>query len=49
MESKMVRVPFLRLGADTAAQMNICAITVVKQKCTKSLPFLVLRGGQIGI
>lgn len=29
--------------------MNICAFTVVKQKCTKSLPFLMLRGCLIGI
>ena len=42
-------MPFLRLGADTATQMNIYAFTLVKPKCTKSFPFLMLRSGLIGI
>jgi hypothetical protein len=40
---------FLKYGADTVAQMNVCALTMVKQKNLKYYPFLMLRDGLNGI
>jgi hypothetical protein len=37
-------MPFLTLGADTVARMNIYVFTLVKQKSTKSFPFFHAEG-----
>lgn len=47
-KSKRVRVPFFRLGVDTVARMNICAFTMVKQKCKKKkFPFSHAEGWSV--
>jgi hypothetical protein len=39
LKSERVRGPFLREAADTAASMDICAVSMVKQKIVKCFRF----------